>query len=152
MAGFARQAGVTLVELLVSIVIVAIAAGTILGLLATTTGASADPLLRHQASAIAEAYLEEVLLRPFADPDGADGEGSRDAFDDLDDYDGLVDAGARDQFGNPIPGLDAYTVSVSVVPSSTLPGVPGGDAFRVDVLVSRGSDINLLLSGYRTRY
>jgi len=146
------QAGVTLVELLVSIVVVAIAAGTILGLLAQTTAASADPMIRHQASAIAEAYLEEILLRPFDDPDGADGEGSRAAYDDLDDYDGLVDAGARDQFGNPMPGLDGYTVSVSVVPSAALPGVPGGDAYRVDVNVSRGTDIDLLLSGYRTRY
>ena len=147
-----RERGVTLVELLVSIVIVGIAAGTILGLLATTTGASADPMLRHQASAVAEAYLEEILLRAFDDPDGVDGEGSRDAFDDLDDYDGLLDAGARDQFGNPIAALAAYTVSVSVVPSSALPGVPAGDTLRVDVTVSRGSDINLLLSGYRTRF
>lgn len=150
--GGSRERGVTLVELLVSIVIVGIAAGTILGLLATTTGASADPLLRHQASAVAEAYLEEILLRAFDDPDGVDGEASRAAFDDLDDYDGLLDVGARDQFGNPIAALAAYTVSVSVVPSSALPGVPAGDALRVDVNVSRGGDIDLLLSGYRTRF
>lgn len=148
----AAQSGVTLVELLVSIVIVAIAAGTILGLLARTTAASADPMLRHQASAVAEAYLEEILLRPFDDPDGADGEGNRADYDDLDDYDGLVDAGARDQFGNPIPELADYDVSVSVVPSAALPGVPGGDTYRIDVNVSRGADIDLLLSGYRTRF
>ncbi|MDZ7642982.1 MAG: prepilin-type N-terminal cleavage/methylation domain-containing protein [Woeseiaceae bacterium] len=147
-----RQRGVTLVELLVSIVIVGIAAGTILGLLATTTGASADPLLRHQASAIAEAYLEEILLRPFDDPDGADGEGSRAAFDDLDDYDGLVEAGARDQFGNPLPGLAAYTVAVTVTSSAALPSVPSGDTLRIDVNVSHGTDVDLVLSGYRTRY
>lgn len=147
-----RQRGATLVEILVSIVIVAIAAGTILGLLAITTGQSADPMIRHQASAIAEAYLEEILLRDFDDPDGVDGEGARAAFDDLDDYDGLNDAGARDQFGNPIAGLGAYTVAVSVTPSAGLAGVPAGDALRVDVRVSRGADIDLLLSGYRTRF
>jgi MSHA pilin protein MshD len=148
----ARQYGVTLIELLVSIVIVGIAAGTILGLLATTTGASADPMLRHQASAIAEAYLEEILLRSFTDPDGVDGEGARAAFDDLDDYDGLLDVGARDQFGNPIGALSDYTISVSVSPSTALPGVPAADALRVDVTVSRGADINLVHSGYRTRF
>ena len=147
-----RQAGVTLVELLVSIVVVAIAAGIILGLLAQTTAGSADPMLRQQSVSIAEAYLEEVLLRPFVDPDGVDGEASRAAFDDIDDYDGLLDAGARDQFDNAIAGLEAYTVSVAVSPSAALPGVPSGDALRVDVRVTRGSDINLLLSGYRTRY
>jgi MSHA pilin protein MshD len=116
------------------------------------TAASADPMLRHQASAIAEAYLEEIVLRSFSDPDGVDGEGSRAAFDDLDDYDGLTDVGARDQFGNAIAGLDAYTVSVTVSNSSALPSVPAGDALRVDVLVSRGAGINLVLSGYRTRF
>jgi MSHA pilin protein MshD len=146
------QRGVTLIELIVSIVIVAIAAAAVLGVLAMNTAASADPMLRHQASAIAEAYLEEILLRSFSDPDGVDGEGSRAAFDDLDDYDGLTDVGARDQFGNAIAGLDAYTVSVTVSNSSALPSVPAGDALRVDVLVSRGAGINLVLSGYRTRF
>lgn len=146
------QRGVTLIELLISIVVVGIAAGIILALLATTTGASADPMLRHQASAIAEAYLEEILLKPFADPDGMDGEASRAAFDDLDDYDGLVDVGARDQFGNAIAALADYTVSVSVLSSTALAPVPGGDTLRVDVNVSRGSNINLLLSGYRARF
>ncbi|ANO52093.1 type IV pilus modification PilV family protein [Woeseia oceani] len=147
-----RQCGVTLVELLVSIVIVGIAAGTVLGLLATTTGASADPMVRHQASAIAEAYLEEIMLRAYSDPDGVDGEGARSAFDDMDDYDGLLDAGARDQFDNPIAALADYTISVSVTPTSALPAVPSADALRVDVVVSRGPEINLILSGYRTRY
>lgn len=146
------QRGATLIELLVSIVVVGIAAGIILGLLATTTGASADPMLRHQASAIAEAYLEEILLRAFDDPDGVDGEGSRTAFDDLDDYDGLVDIGAHDQFGNAIAGLADYTIAVTVTPSAALAGLPAGDTLRVDVSVSRGSDISLLLSGYRARF
>lgn len=146
------QRGVTLIELLVSIVIVAIAAGAVLGVLASNTAASADPMIRHQASAIAEAYLEEILLRPYTDPDGVDGEGSRTAYDDLDDYNGLVDAPPRDQFGTPIAGLAAYTVAVNVSNSSALPSVPAADAVRIDVTVSRGADVSLTLSGYRTRY
>ncbi|MGI9237853.1 MAG: type IV pilus modification PilV family protein [Woeseiaceae bacterium] len=146
-----KQAGVTLVELLVSIVIVSIAASGVLGLLSMTTAASADPMIRHQAAAIAEAYLEEIMLKPVVDPDGADGEAARADYDDLDDYDGLIDAGARDQFGLAIAGLNAYNVGVSVSPSSGLPSVPAADALRVDIVVTRGSDINFVLSGYRTR-
>lgn len=146
-----KQGGVTLVELLVSIVIVSIAAGTVLGVLAMTTAASADPMIRHQAAAIAEAYLEEILLKPITDPDGADGEAARADFDDLDDYDGLVDSGPRDQFGSPIAALGSYNVGVSVSPSSGLAGVPVADALRIDVVVTHGSDINFVLSGYRTR-
>ena len=145
-----KQHGVTLVELLVSIVIVSIAASGVLGVLSMTTAASADPMIRHQAAAIAEAYLEEIMLKPVADPDGADGEAARADFDDLDDYDGLVDAGAQDQFGAPIAGLGNYNVGVSVAPSSALPSVPASDALRVDVVVTHGADINFVLSGYRT--
>ncbi len=146
------QRGATLVELLVSIVIVSIAASTILGVLAITTAGSADPMIRHQAAAIAEAYLEEVLLKPLTDPNGIDGEIARADFDDLDDYDGLSDAGARDQFGNPIAGLDAYNVAISVTPTAALTAVPVADAMRVDIAVTHASDVNFVLSGYRTRY
>jgi len=147
-----QQTGVTLVELLVSIVIVSIAVSGVLGVLSMTTAASADPMIRHQAAAIAEAYLEEIMLKPIDDPDGIDGEASRTDFDDLDDYDGLTDVGARDQFGAPMAGLASYNVGVAVSPSAGLPSVPLADALRVDVVVTHGVDINFVLSGYRTRF
>ena len=146
-----REGGVTLIELVISIVVVAIAASAVLGVLSRTAGHSADAMIVAQAVAIAESYLEEVTLKPFDDPDGADGEGNRADFDDLDDYHGLVDAGARDQFGNPIAGLDGYTVSVAVVGSAALTGVDAANAARVDVTVSHAPLVNLSLSGYRTR-
>ncbi len=146
------QRGVTLIELLLSIVIVAIAASSVLGVLSMTTGSSADPMVRHQASAIAEAYLEEILLKSFTDPDGVDGEAVRANFDDVDDYDGLSDAGARDQFGNAIGTLADYTVTVSVSSSSALPLVPAADTLRVDVNVTWEADISFAFSGYRTRF
>ena len=145
------QRGVTLIELVVSIVIISVAAGAILGVLSVTTAASADPMIRHQAVAIADAYLEEILLKPFDDPDGTDGEVSRVDFDDVDDYDGLSDTGARDQFDNPIAALGDYDVAVSVTPSSGLGAAPLADTLRIDVTVTRAPDINFALSGYRLR-
>lgn len=145
------QSGLTLVELLVSIVIIAVAASAVLAVLATASGSSADPMVRRQATSIAEAYLEEILLKPFADPDGVDGESTRAAFDDVDDYHGLVDSGARDQFGSAIPNLDAYTVSVNVGSSSALTGVPAADALRIDVNVTWESSVDFTISAYRTR-
>ena len=147
----ARQCGVTLVELVVSIVIVALASSAVIGALAVNTAASADPMIRKQAVAVAEAYLEEILLKSFVDPDGADGEAARADFDDVDDYAGLSDAGARDQFGNPLAGLGAYTIDVGVVASTALAGAPAADTWRVDVRVTRGTDIDFTLSGYRFR-
>lgn len=146
-----HQSGVTLVELIVSIVIVATAVGAILGVLSRNVGNSADAFITLQAGAIAEAYLEEIRLRPFLDPDGIDGETNRADFDDLDDYHGLVDNGAQDQFGNLIGGLGNYSVNVSVVPSAALPGVPTTDTRRIDVRVVQAPYVDFTLSGYRTQ-
>jgi MSHA pilin protein MshD len=146
-----RERGVTLVELVISIVVIAIAASAVLGMLASNVGRSADAMVMTQAVSIAEAYLEEITLKPFDDPDGSDGEPSRVNFDDVDDYNGLVDVGARDQFGNPIAALSLYTVAVTVAPSAALSGVPSTQAERVDVRVSYAPNVAVILSGYKTR-
>lgn len=145
-----RQAGATLVELVVSIVIVGIAAGGVLLAFHQTVRHSADPMVLHQAVAIGEAYLEEILLKPFNDPD-ADGEPTRPQFDDVDDYNGLTDVGARDQDNNLIAGLGAYTISVTVG-NQALNGVPAPESLRVDVQVTGPNEVNVTLSGYRTDF
>ena len=67
---FARaQGGLTLIELVVSIAVVGIALTGALLAIDQTTVRSADPMIQHQGSAIAEAYLEEILLKDFLDPD-----------------------------------------------------------------------------------
>jgi MSHA pilin protein MshD len=145
------QCGVTLVELVVSIVIVAIAAGAVLGVLSRSAARSADAMIMAQAVSIAEAYLEEISLKAYTDPDGVDGETNRVDFDDVDDYNGLVDTGARNQFGTAIGALSRYTVSVTVGSSSALSSVPSGDALRVDVRVTYSPNVTVAISGYRTR-
>lgn len=61
----ARQAGLTLIELIVFIVIIGVALGGVLTVFAYTTNNSADPLQRKQAMLLAEALLEEVSLARF---------------------------------------------------------------------------------------
>jgi MSHA pilin protein MshD len=146
-----KQSGVTLIELCISIVVIAIAAGAVLGVLSRSVGRSADAMIMSQAVSVAEAYLEEITSKPFVDPDGVDGETLRTDFDDVDDYNGLVDVGARDEFGVPIASLSRYTVAVTVVPSVALTGVPGADAERVDVRVTYAPSVTVTLSAYKTR-
>lgn len=150
-----RERGATLIELTISIVVIAIAASAVLGLLSRTAGRSADAMIMSQAVAIAESYLEEITLKSYADPDGADGEGSRSAFDDVDDYNGLNDGGVQNQFGVAVAPLAQYRVTVSVVASSSLTGVPSADAQRIDVRVTYPRDGTALqtvrLTGYKTR-
>jgi MSHA pilin protein MshD len=147
-----HERGVTLVETVIAIVVVAIAVSAVLGVLAGTSQHSSDALIMSQAVSIAEAYAEEISLKPFADPDGTDGEATRAAFDDADDYNGLVDNGAYDQFGNPIAGLGGYTVTVAAVPSGVLPGIGAADALRVDVRVRYAPYVDYVLSAYKTRF
>ena len=67
------QAGATLVELVVFIVVVSVAVAAVLLAMNAVTRGSPDPMMRKQALAIAEALLEEVELMPFTfcDPDDA---------------------------------------------------------------------------------
>jgi len=146
-----RERGATLIELIVSIVVIAIAAGAVLGLLSTSVGRSADAMVLAQGVSIAEAYLEEISLKPFTDPDGVDSEALRTDFDDVDDYDGLVDNGAHDQFGTALPPLAQYTVTVTVAASTALTSVPSTDAERIDVRVTYPPSVAVALSGYKTR-
>jgi MSHA pilin protein MshD len=149
--------GLTLVELVISIVVLGIALPGVLLAVNATTKRSADPMLEHQAVAIAEAYLEEILAKAYADPDDASvcgaAEGSRDLYDDVCDYAGLDDAGARDQEGGAVAGLGAYRVRASVDTAATLGALSGSaDVLRVDVRVTHAAGVDLTLSGYRTSY
>jgi MSHA pilin protein MshD len=147
-----RHRGVTLIELVVAITIVAIAATTILGAIAAVATRSADAMMQQQAIAIAQAYLEEILERWVVDPNGTPPNTGRGSWDLVDEYNGLVDAGARDQFGNPIPSLSAYTVSVATSQSSALTGVPAAALRRIDITVSYPPNGSVTLSGYRANY
>ncbi|SDZ90130.1 MSHA pilin protein MshD [Desulfuromusa kysingii] len=149
--GSKKDQGFTLIELIVAMVVISVALVGVMSVMNYTTLHSADPVLRHQAIAIAEAYMEEISLQNFNDPD-TDGEGSRLLYDDVDDYDGLADDGAVDQNGHPIVGLDRYLVHVSVQPQNYGPAgleVPG---LRIDITVTDPAGESLLLTGYRADY
>jgi MSHA pilin protein MshD len=69
-----RQLGISLIELVMFIMIVSVGVVGILSVINVTAKSSADPQLRKQALAVAEALLEEVQLMPFTDcdPEGYD--------------------------------------------------------------------------------
>lgn len=68
----ARQAGLTLIELILFMMIVGVALASIIGVLNLTTKGSSEPLRRKQALMIAEGLLEEVQLAKFSFCDLAD--------------------------------------------------------------------------------
>jgi MSHA pilin protein MshD len=148
----AQNRGVTLIEIVVAITVVAIAATTILGVLGAVASRSADAMMQQQAIAIAGSYLDEIMQRWVVDPNGAPPNTGRGSWNLVDEYNGLVDVGAHDQFGNPIAALSAYTVSVVTSQSSALTGVPAAATRRIDITVSYAPSRSVTVSGYRTNY
>lgn len=142
-------------EMVVIIVVISISATGLFGVLALGVGRSADPMLQVQAIAIAQGYLEEILLKNYNDPDGLPDVGGRANYDDVVDYNGLNDtAGAQDQFGNPLIGLGQYNVGVTVTATNLGGGALLTPARRIDVVVTHDSQASLSinLTGYKTNY
>jgi MSHA pilin protein MshD len=167
------QGGISLVELIMFIVIVSLGIVGILSVMNVTTKASADPMLRKQALAIAESLLEEIQLQPytFCDPDDANATTATAAvvgangcdstvqgigatpgetryaeprFDNVGDYHGFSMTGINDILNNPITGLGNYAVNVNITQSAA-------DVLQIDVTASVGST-SVGLTGYRYRY
>lgn len=170
--------GLSLIELLVFIVVVSAALAGLLRVFVQSTAASADPLLRRQALAIAESLLEEVQLMPFTfcDPDdtqvetAASGSGcaslpeaigpeagetrfATPQFDSVNDYHGYSMAGIVDITNAAVSGLSGYSASVAVANAALGSITAGsGDALRITVTVSGPGGTSVSLDGYRSRH
>ncbi len=153
-----HQAGVTLVELILSMVIISIALTGLLTVMNLTVSYSADPIIQHQSIAIAESYLEEVLLKDFCEDrsdaincpliTGKETGETRSTFNDVDDYNGLSDTGVKDHLGNSVTILASYNVSILVSAVTLADSI---SAKKITVTVSGlGSSLNLV--GYRANY
>jgi MSHA pilin protein MshD len=173
------QGGATLIELIMFIVIVSLGVVGILSVLNLTAQKSADPQIRKQMVAAAEALLEEVELKPFTicDPDdvnaatatvpadctggaggandesrlplGAETGETRATYDNVSDYNGLTLNPVSDIAGNTLPG---YTAVVSVVQQQLEASIPLAASLRISVTVTRTGGGSVTLVGYRLRY
>jgi MSHA pilin protein MshD len=146
--GLHQQTGVTLVELILAMVIISIALTGILSVMNLTVSHSADPIVEHQAIAIAESYLEEILLQSFADPDGTNAGETRATYDNVADYNGLNDIGAHNQQGVLVSSLSYYNVSVAVVDQTVATLTPK----QITVTVSGPGVSGITLVGYKFNY
>ncbi|HEV7608413.1 MAG TPA: prepilin-type N-terminal cleavage/methylation domain-containing protein [Steroidobacteraceae bacterium] len=135
-----RARGVTLVELVVSIVVIATAGVALSSTLAYLNGTGNTSILQAQAQSIANAYLDNIMDKNFA-PSPA-------PFDDVNDYDGLDNPVALDLAGN---AAGNFRVQVSVGPG-VLNGLPAAAVRRIDVTVAYGATAFVVATGYRTGY
>jgi MSHA pilin protein MshD len=140
------QHGVTLLEMIVAIAIVAIAMTGVLSVFVVATQHSADPMARLQAQIIAEGYLDEILLKKFANT-ATNHVCTGVTTDYVCGYHGFS--------ATPVTG---YPVSVSVQHDNAqaLGSLNNGDGtirvMRVDVTVATPNGETITLSGYRANY
>ncbi len=125
---FTRQQGVTLVELVITIIVMGIAVAAIVGAMSATIGRSSNIVVQDRALQLAQAYLDEIAPKRFDEstPSGgmpsatypcdtsAEAGEDRASFDDVGDYNGLVDSPPQSQTSNQFAAYEGYSVRVKV--------------------------------------
>jgi prepilin-type N-terminal cleavage/methylation domain-containing protein len=118
------QRGLTLIELLVFIVIVGIAATAILGVFGSLTRNSAGLLPEKQAQAFAASKLAEIMAQPFGSVSG-------------------YPVAMTFPDGTPVSSLPAYGIAVTVTSNANItsspilpPLIPSTDRLLVTVVVT----------------
>lgn len=160
-ARVSSQLGFTLIELVVAIVALAALGAGIAAVFIDGPAASANPQIRSQARAIADGYMEEILLKRYCeDPTTCDDEvngggaesdeaGDRSLYDDVWDY---CDIGGNsdcsggeepptDQNGDTLTANDLnedYTVDVAIQGDDPTSSNPGPATIRVTVTHTSG--------------
>ncbi len=144
-----RQRGLTLVELIMFIVIVGAGVVGILAVMNQVVRSSADPMIAKQAVAFADAVLEEVLAKAYADPDGVPNkEANRSLWDDVTDYDGETIQGTALLTGAGTALLTGYSAVVAVADVT----VSGTAMRRVTVNATAPGGGSYAVGGYRANY
>tara|TARA_B100002003_G_scaffold40594_1_gene36216 strand:+ start:3667 stop:4194 length:528 start_codon:yes stop_codon:yes gene_type:complete len=160
-----RTGGATLVELVITIVIISVAIAGVVGAFSLIAGRSADPLNQTRAVALAQLYMDEILSRKYDDmtpPGGvpkyggcsiATEEADREDYDDVDDYDAIDNVTPANADGDSLgQAYSQFKVSVSVTCAGSEVGLPDEDAKRIDITITDPSNQNYLFTAYRANY
>lgn len=161
-----HHSGATLIELVMTIVIISVAIAGVVGAFALITGRSADPLNQTRAVELAQLYMDEIITRKYDHnaPEGGvpryngscniateEGAGNRGQFNDVDDYDGLEDSPPADAQG-PLDGYNGFTVEVEVRCDNDGLDLPAGQAKRIDLSITAPGNQTFVFSAYKANF
>ena len=180
-AGYPKQQGMTLTELVLAIVIIALATDALLTGLGFQTTGNVDPMIQSQANALAKQYLDEVMSKPFFDPasdpalrplaslqDAIDAASdtsastanatNRSSWDNIFEYQNFSQP-PRDSSGTAITSLQDFTVAIAIDNSVNLAlgsilnlaSCPP-EVMQITVTVTDPRGQQIMLNGYRTSY
>ena len=158
----AARRGLTLIECLMSMLLLSM---VMVGAISAVAGTrkmqtlTSDRVLGQQ---LAMGLLQEILDQAYQEPDemilfgpeGAEITGGRALYDDVDDYNGLVDSPPADQNGNPLPGFSEWSRKVIVEWADPVTFQPTATSDtqlkRITVTVLHGSKMVATLISYRS--
>ncbi len=163
-AAFHKQQGLTLIEMIITIVILSVAVVGVVSAIASMTARGADPILQNKAALLAQFYLDEALgtrydeaspitggavspvsqlcndMGPEAEP--------RAAFDDVDDYHNLSES-PRDRTGVALPGYAGFQVEMNVTCDGSRFGLATHAAKHIVITVTPPQGAAMVFGVYR---
>lgn len=160
-----RQSGATLVELVMTIVIISVAIAGVVGAFALITGRSADPLNQTRAVELAQLYMDEILTQRYDDNTpqggtpaysggcniGAEPGENRSTFDDVDDYHNLTDSPPASLQGV-LAGYNGFSVAVMVACAGGQVDLAPANAKRIDLTITAPGGQDFAFSAYRANF
>ncbi|GHD48976.1 MSHA pilin protein MshD [Marinobacter persicus] len=161
-----QEQGATLVELVMTIVIISVAIAGVVGAFSLIVGRSADPLNHTRAVELAQLYMDEIITRKYDHdaPQGGvpryngdcniateEGAGNRALFNDVDDYDGLEDSPPADARGT-LDGYNSFTVEVEVNCDADGVDLLAGQAKRIDLTITAPGDQTFSFTAYKANF
>lgn len=161
-----RQRGVTLTEVIVSIVIISVALSAILRTLAYLTAQMGNPMIRRQSVAAAQQLIQEIDAVPYHQKDPYNPTGPNDAvgpetgearfggslpFDNPNDYAGYAETGIFTPSGVAVAGLGSYNAAVTAQQQS-VGNIPASDGLLVTVNVTAPNGETVSVSSFRAMY
>ena len=158
--------GATLIELVITIVIISVAIAGVVGAFALISGRSADPLNQTRAVALAQIYMDEILSRRYDEDIPVGGvvprqlgcsvnteESNRQDYDDVDDYNAISNVAPENAEGTElIADYSNFRITISVACAGDEIGLPDDDAKRIDLTVTDPSGQDYDFSVYRANY
>ena len=170
----AKQNGFSLIEMIVVIVVLALALTGVTLVINETLKQSPKPLIQTRAMELAQTYLDEIMPKRFDELSGQGGiprcdstdnaaqvcsntmgneeGGNRLLFDDVDDYNGLDNQPPVLASGATPSNFDNYRVQVTVTYAGADLGLANRTAKRITVTITTPLGTALPVSAYRVNF
>lgn len=159
-----RMRGMSLVEMVITIVIISLALVASLRAFSVLTGRSADGMIQTRSLDLAQLYFDEILSRRYDEDTGTngvptytgacritdDGE-SRDDYDDVDDYDAITNESPDTMDASLVADYSGFLVTIDVACDNSIGTLAGGSK-RVDISITDPTGDVSVFSVYKGNY